>query len=125
MTQKLSGQALSKIVFSVTALVFFGVTLWLLVADKAASGSVAAGVGAIVLCLANLDRIESIKGFGMEAKTRDLRQAIEEAEGTIAKLEAMSVQLKAQADSIEAMQSQLDETKTTAQRAKAIAFMNM
>jgi hypothetical protein len=124
MTLRFSALNFSRLVFSGAALSFFGLAAWLLFGGKTGSGTAAAVVGAMVLCLANMDRIESIKGLGMEAKTRDLRQAIDDAQSTLAKLEAMSDQLKVQADSIEALQSKLDETNTMAQRAQALVFMN-
>ncbi|NVD74558.1 hypothetical protein D0T25_30115 [Duganella sp. BJB488] len=70
-----------------------------------------------------MDRIESFKGFGLEAKTRDLREAIDDAESTLARLEKMSDEVTSLAEAVSTVHDQLDETRTLAKRAQAMAFM--
>lgn len=125
MNHKAVGHMATKLLLWGATAAFFGVAIWLFVADKTTSGVASAGVGAIILFMANLDRIETFKGFGLEAKTRDLRQAIEDAESTMARLEAMAEQIKSQSDSIVAIQHLLDETKSMAERAHTFAVINL
>ena len=100
-----------------------GLAMWLFANDKTGSASASSGFGIVLLVFANLDRIESFKGFGMEAKTRELKKAIDDADSTLAKFEAMSAELRAQAESINVLQLHLDETNTIAVRARNIARM--
>lgn len=102
----------------------FCLAIWLLIADKTASAATSAGFGTIILFLANLDRIESFKGFGLEATTRDLREAITDAHNTLERIEEMKGGVATLNEAVNTLHAQLDETKTMAHRAKAMAFMS-
>jgi Tfp pilus assembly protein PilO len=115
---------LSGLVLWAFAITFFGLATWLLIADKTASAATSAGFGTIILFLANLDRIESFKGFGLEAKTRDLRNAISEADSAMERLEEIRADVTSLSEVVDTMHSHLDETKTMAKRARAMAAMN-
>jgi len=125
MSYKVVGKMAEKLILRAGATAFFGVAFWLFLTDKTATGIASAGVGAIVFFMANLDQIETFKGFGLEAKTRDIRQAIEDAESTIAQLEAMSDQIKSQSDSIMLLQNILAEKNSMAERAHAMSVTNL
>jgi ABC-type multidrug transport system fused ATPase/permease subunit len=125
MNSKTVGNLATQLILWGLAIVLFAVAIWLFLADKMASGSASAGFGAIILFIANLNQIETFKGFGIEAKTRDLRQAIEDAESTMAKLNAMADQIESQSNSIMVLQNMLDETKCMAERAHAFAVINL
>lgn len=72
------------------AVAFLLIGAWLAIIDKTASAATSAGFGMILLFLANLDRIEYFKGFGLEAKTRELDKKINEANHVLDELKRLS-----------------------------------
>jgi hypothetical protein len=120
---KISAQIVTKIVPLLFALIFFALTIWLLLSDKTISATASFGFAVIVFILANLDRFESFKGFGVEAKTRDLRNAINDAESVLARLENMGKEVTELSDSVTSLRGEIDETRSLARRARALAFM--
>lgn len=114
----------SKVLPNIIAVVFYLVAIWLLLTDKTGGATASGTIATIALLIANLDRLESIKGFGIEAKTRNLRSAIDDAESTMTKLDLLVNQLKEQEANIEALQHQLAETKKVADWAHVMSIMN-
>jgi Tfp pilus assembly protein PilO len=122
---KIATPILSGLILWLLAVTFFCVAIWLLIADKTASAGTSAGFGTIILFLANLDRIESFKGFGLEAKTRDLREAITDAQSTLARLEEMKGNVASLNEAVATLRAQLDETNTMAERAEILAHLSL
>lgn len=96
---------LAALILWLLAVAFFCLAMWLLIEDKTSSAATSAGFGTIILFLANLDRIESFKGFGLEAKTRDLREAITDAQSTLARLEEMKGDVASLNDAVNTLSS--------------------
>lgn len=68
---------------------------WLAYTDHVSAAATCFTVGILVLLVANIDRVESFKGFGIEAKTRDLKQAISEAQRSKDDLEQLRQEVAA------------------------------
>lgn len=64
---------------------------YLVLQDKAASAGVLLGAAGFAILLANLDKIEYIKGFGFEAKMRTLDEKMAEAHEIVDQLRTLAV----------------------------------
>jgi hypothetical protein len=79
--------------------------------DKVAASATCFSVGLLLFLLANLDRIESFKGFGLEAKIRDLKLTMVEAERVIGELTKMRTEVKALAEELTAIETKIAVAK--------------
>lgn len=70
------------------ALLCFGV--WAVWKENLALAGTALGGGLVLLFAATIHRFESLKGLGMEAKTRELTETIHKAEGAVDQLKVLA-----------------------------------
>lgn len=92
--------------------VFLSAGLYGCLADKVAAGSVLSTVGLLLWLIANLNKLQSFKGFGLEATTRNLEHATDAAKSTLADLEAVQA-------SVAGLGQAMAEQKTAADEARA------
>lgn len=80
---------LTRLLTLLTSIDLFILGAWLMYEDTTASASAATvfTFSFLSLFMANLDSIKHFKGFGLEAKTRNLKQTIIEAEDTLKRLQ--------------------------------------
>ncbi len=71
-----------------TTLVAIGI--WRFVQGDVAGGSAAATLGLFFMLSATIDRFEFLKGFGIEAKLHELKDAIEEADETLERIRKLT-----------------------------------
>lgn len=57
---------------------------------NATVGAAGVAAGLVLLLAATIDRFESLKGLGMEAKTRELRKTIDEADAVVARMKRLA-----------------------------------
>lgn len=101
-----------KYIGTAFGIVFFLFAAWLLANDKpVSSAALGAGVGLVLLLFTNLERIESFKGLGIEAKTRELKESISDAERILGELEIVRGQVKTLADNLRKLQESEEKTK--------------
>ncbi|HXA47386.1 MAG TPA: hypothetical protein VNW52_07135 [Burkholderiaceae bacterium] len=93
--------------------------------DKVSASATCFTVAILLLLIAHIDRLESFKGFGIEAKTRALRETISEAETMRNQIGTLTENLqsfKAEADATKLeMDSILASMKSEVDRAKRMA----
>jgi hypothetical protein len=63
---------------------------WAVIAHDGAIAGIGLTAGLVLLFAATIDRFESLKGLGVEAKTRQLTQKIEEADELIARIKNLA-----------------------------------
>jgi predicted nuclease with TOPRIM domain len=96
---------------------FFFFAAYLVANDKPVSGTaIVAGIGIILLLFTNLEQIESFKGLGIEAKTRELKETISDAERILGELESVRGKVKALADDLRGLQESGERTKDELQQ---------
>lgn len=98
---------------------------WLAYVDRLGSATICFTVGILMLLVANLDRIESFKGLGIEAKTRELKETISEAEQTNAELVKTREELATLAETLDTriaeLKQQMEDLEEKAEFAEAMA----
>ena len=73
------------------AIAAFGAGAWMLVVDRVAAGSAFFVFGALLFFLTNVDRFESFKAGGIEAKMREVKSKVAEAEVLSEQIKGLTV----------------------------------
>lgn len=97
-----SQQLLSTYAPWLAGAVFLFAGLYCCLADKVSAGSVLLTFGLLLWLLANLEKLESFKGFGVEATMRRLEGATDDARSVLADLEGVKASLAILAEGMEA-----------------------
>ena len=98
---------------------------WLAFGDKVSASATCFTVAILLLLIAHIDQLESFKGFGIEAKTRELKETLSQAGAMNDQIKTLTENLqshKTEADKINAeLRGTLARVKDDADRAKRIA----
>lgn len=76
--------------FFAAGLVNLGIGTWCAVNDDVAIAATSLTAGLVLLFAATIDRFESVKGLGVEAKTRQLDEKIEQADDALRRLKELT-----------------------------------
>lgn len=72
--------AFVDVVLTILGLAVLGLGVWAIWKENLPVAGTAIGAGVVLLFAATIERFESLKGLGMEAKTRELKKSIDQAE---------------------------------------------
>ncbi len=81
---------LVSVVLGIAGVVNLGLGTLFMLRERADLGAAGLGAGLVLLLAATIDRFETLKGFNVEVKTRELKATLAEAEQVVAKLKPLT-----------------------------------
>jgi hypothetical protein len=79
-----------NVMLAIAGVINLGVGIFYMARADAVLGGAAVTAGLILLLASTIDRFESLKGLGMEAKTRELRRTLDEADVIMSKMKQLA-----------------------------------